>query len=254
MKLLQGKIAVVTGGGSGIGRAISEKFAHHGASVHIVDVSPDSALSVVQQIQENQGEAFFHQCDLSNYAQVKTVFATLSTVDILVNNAGIAHVGNIERTSEEDLDRLLNINVKGVYHGIREVISGMVSRKSGVILNMASIAATCGIPDRFAYSTTKGAIYAMTLSIARDYVQYGIRCNSISPARVHTPFVDGFLAKNYPGKEKEMYDKLSKAQPIGRMGTPEEVASLTLFLCSDDARFITGCDYPLDGGFLKLLG
>ena len=122
----------------------------------------------------------------------------------------------------------------------------------GVIVNMASIAALVGIPDRFVYSTTKGAIIAMTLSVAKDYISENIRCNSISPARVHTPFVDGFISKNYPGQEKIMFEKLSKTQPIGRMAKPEEIAALALYLCSDEASFITGCDYPIDGGFVKL--
>jgi NAD(P)-dependent dehydrogenase (short-subunit alcohol dehydrogenase family) len=117
---------------------------------------------------------------------------------------------------------------------------------------MASVAALVGIPDRFAYSTTKGAVIAMTQSVAKDYLKEGIRCNSISPARVHTPFVDGFLKANYPGKEQEMFEKLSKTQPIGRMATPLEIAYLALYLCSEEASFITGCDYPIDGGFVKL--
>lgn len=128
----------------------------------------------------------------------------------------------------------------------------MKQHGGGIILNMASIAASVGIPDRFAYSMTKGAVLSMTLSVAKDYLKDNIRCNCISPARVHTAFVDNFLAKNYPGKEAEMFDKLSKTQPIGRMGKPEEIAALALYLCSDEASFITGCDYPIDGGFIKL--
>ena len=117
---------------------------------------------------------------------------------------------------------------------------------------MASVAALVGISERFAYSAAKGAVIAMTLSVAKDYINEGIRCNSVSPARVHSPFVDGFISKNYPGKEKEVFEKLSKSQPIGRMAKPEEIASLILYLCSDEASFITGCDYPIDGGFTKL--
>jgi len=128
----------------------------------------------------------------------------------------------------------------------------MKEHNGGVILNLASIAAVVGLKDRFAYSMSKGAIHAITLSIAKDYLHHHIRCNSMSPARVHTPFVDGFIAKNYPGKEEEMFDKLSKSQPIGRMGTPEEIAALALYLCSDEASFITGCDYLVDGGFVRL--
>jgi NAD(P)-dependent dehydrogenase (short-subunit alcohol dehydrogenase family) len=128
----------------------------------------------------------------------------------------------------------------------------MMQRRKGVILNMASIAALVGLPDRLAYSVTKGAVHAMTLSVAKDYLAYNIRCNSISPARVHTPFVDGFIAKNYPGQEAEMFARLAATQPIGRMGSPEEIAALALYLCSDEAGFVTGCDYPIDGGFVKL--
>jgi len=128
----------------------------------------------------------------------------------------------------------------------------MKVKGKGVILNMSSIVASVGIKDRFAYSMSKGAVHAMSLSVAKDYIHHGIRCNTISPARIHTPFVDGFIAKNYPGKEEEMFQKLSQSQPIGRMGTPEEVATLALFLCSEEAAFITGCDYPIDGGFINL--
>ena len=160
-------------------------------------------------------------------------------------------MGNLENTSEADLYRLYQVNIKGVYNCSKAAIAFM-KQKGGVILNLASIAASTGIADRFAYSMTKGAVRAMTYSIAKDYVSYGIRCNCISPARIHTPFVDGFIAKNYPGQEAEMFEKLSKTQPIGRMGTPEEVADFAAFLCSDKASFLTGTDYPIDGGFLTL--
>jgi NAD(P)-dependent dehydrogenase (short-subunit alcohol dehydrogenase family) len=139
-----------------------------------------------------------------------------------------------------------------MYLAMQAAIPAMQARKSGVILNLASIAATAGIPDRFAYSMTKGAVLSMTLSVARDLLADGIRCNCISPARVHTPFVDGFVTKNYPGREAETFAKLAAAQPIGRMGTPAEVAKLALYLCSDAASFLTGCDYPIDGGFFNL--
>jgi NAD(P)-dependent dehydrogenase (short-subunit alcohol dehydrogenase family) len=179
-------------------------------------------------------------------------FLSIGKIDILVNNAGIAHVGNVEKTKSEDFDRIYNVNVKGVYNCLYATIPMMKLNGGGVILNLASIAAVVGLSDRFAYSMSKGAIAAMTLSIAKDYLHENIRCNSISPARVHTPFVDGFISKNYPGREAEMFDKLSKSQPIGRMGKPDEIAALVLYLCSDEASFITGNDYPIDGGFIKL--
>jgi len=171
-----------------------------------------------------------------------------------VNNAGVSHVGNIETTTEQDFDRIFRVNVKGYYNCIRAVIGHMKSSGGGTILNMASVAGSAGLADRFAYSTSKGAVIAMTYQVARDYIGHAIRCNSISPARVHTPFVDDYLRKNYPGREPEMYNKLAATQPIGRMGEPEEVAMLALFLCSDAAAFITGVDYPLDGGFTNLHG
>ena len=171
-----------------------------------------------------------------------------------MNNAGISHIGNVETTSEADFEKLFNVNVKGVYNCLHAAVPLMKQHGGGVILNMSSIAAVTGLNDRFAYSMTKGAVYAMTLSVAKDYLKHGIRCNCVSPARVHTPFVDGFLAKNYPGKEAEMFEKLSQSQPIGRMGKPEEIANLILYLCSDEASFITGSDYPIDGGFIKLNG
>jgi 2-keto-3-deoxy-L-fuconate dehydrogenase len=252
---LKGKTAIVTGGGSGIGRAISRKFAAQGASVHILEMNPENASETLKEIEKEQGPAYAHQCNVSAQPEVLKVIdaiAAKTPIDILVNNAGVAHVGNIENTSEEDLDRLYSINIKGVYNCIRAAIPHMKAKQKGIILNIASIASSVALPDRFAYSMTKGAVLTMTYSVARDYIHDHIRCNCISPARVHTPFVDGFISKNYPGKEKEMFEKLSKSQPIGRMGMPEEVANLALFLCSDEAAFITGTDYPIDGGFIKL--
>lgn len=250
---LTGKIAVITGAASGIGRAIALELAHAGASVFLLDLA--SANSVVDEIVASNGKAKGISCDVSDQQKVIQVIQSIykeNPIDILVNCAGIAHVGNLENTSSADFDRLFNVNVKGTYNVMFATITHMKEKKSGVILNMASTVSVVGIPDRFAYSMTKGAVLTMTLSVARDYIDYGIRCNCISPARIHTPFVDGFIAKNYPGKEAEMFDVLSKSQPIGRMGRPDEVAKLALFLCSDDAGFITGTNYPIDGGFLKL--
>jgi 2-keto-3-deoxy-L-fuconate dehydrogenase len=251
---LDNKIAIVTGGGSGIGKAISILFAQQGATVCIIDIDNDGE-SVAEKITHSSAKAFFYKCNISNQQEVKNTVEQIinqhATIDILVNNAGIAHIGNAENTSAEDFDKLMNVNIKGVYNCLHEVLPFM-KQKGGSILNLASVAALVGLSDRFAYSATKGAVIAMTLSVAKDFLQHNIRCNSISPGRVHTPFVDGFISKNYPGKEAEMFDKLSKTQPIGRMGKPEEIAQLALYLCSDEASFITGCDYPIDGGFVKL--
>lgn len=247
---LSGKRAVVTGGGSGIGKAVSIALANNGAKVAILDLNACDAQQVALEITEAGGEATAIACDVANEQSVKEAMGGMP-IDILINNAGIAHIGNVGNTLPEDLDRVYNVNVKGVYHCLREGVN-LMKVKGGTIINVSSIAAHVGITDRFAYSMSKGAIHAMTLSVARDYLANNIRCNSISPARVHTPFVDGFLAKNYPGNEQEMFYALSKTQPIGRMGKPEEIGSLVLYLCSDEASFITGSDFPIDGGFIKL--
>ncbi|HNT50269.1 MAG TPA: glucose 1-dehydrogenase [Cyclobacteriaceae bacterium] len=253
---LHDKVALITGAGSGIGRAIAIKLAEHHALVQVLDINEAAALQVAAEINSKNFTAAGYTCNVSSQAEMKSVTQKImdkhSRVDILINSAGIAHVGKLENTVEADFDKLFTVNVKGVYNAMQAVIPFMKEQKSGTILNLASVAAWVGLSDRFAYSMTKGAVAAMTLSVAKDYVQDGIRCNSISPGRVHTPFVDGFLKANYPGKEKEMFDKLSKTQPIGRMATPEEIANLALFLCSDEAAFITGTDYPIDGGFLTL--
>jgi len=249
---LTNKKAVVTGGGSGIGRAISLLFARQGAEVHIIELTAEAGQQTAADIAQAGGTAHVHAADVSQQAQVVAAFQAIGRVDVLVNNAGIAHVGSVETTAEADFERVYQVNVKGAYNCLFAAVPLMKAQGGGAIVNMASIAAHVGLTDRFAYSMSKGAIFAMTLSVARDYLGSHIRCNSISPARVHTPFVDGFIARNYAGQEAEIFDKLSKSQPIGRMGQPDEVAALALYLCSDEAGFVTGCDYPLDGGFIKL--
>ncbi|MFI1773457.1 SDR family NAD(P)-dependent oxidoreductase [Thalassobellus citreus] len=254
---LKNKVAIVTGGGSGIGKAISLTFAKQGAKVHILDFNIEAAEETISEIKAIEAQAEAHKCDVANQQNVVDIINNITQnekIDILINNAGIAHVGNIESVEEGDLDRLYNVNIKGVYNCIKAAIPSLKSNGGGVILNLASIASTVGINDRFAYSMTKGAVLTMTYSIAKDYIKDGIRCNCIAPGRVHTPFVDGFIKNNYPGKEDEMFDKLSKTQPIGRMGSTQEIADLTLFLCSDEAGFITGSNYAIDGGFVTLNG
>ncbi|MGB5275049.1 MAG: SDR family oxidoreductase [Flavobacteriaceae bacterium] len=253
---LKGKTAIVTGGGSGIGRAICVALAAQGATVHILELQEEAALEVVSEINGKGGNAVAHACNVAKQTEVIQTAKKIAKSDpihILINNAGIAHIGDVEHTTEADFDRIYNVNVKGVYNCIHSVIPFM-KEKGGVILNMASVAATVGINDRFAYASSKGAVLTMTYSVAKDYLEYGIRCNSISPGRVHTPFVDGYLKANFPGKEQEMFEKLSKTQPIGRMGEPSEIADLALYLCSDEASFITGTDFPIDGGFIRLNG
>jgi len=249
---LTNKTAAITGAASGIGRAIAMLFAKQDATIHIIDFNLAAAELVVAEINAIGGNAYAHAADVSDQNAMINIFEKIGTLDILVNNAGIAHVGTIETTSSADFDKVFRVNVQGAYNAMFAAIPAIKSNGKGVILNLASIAALIGIPDRFAYSMSKGAIVAMTMSVARDYLHENIRCNSISPARVHTPFVDGFIAKNYPGKEAEMFEKLSKSQPIGRMGTVDDIAALALYLCSDESSFITGNDYPIDGGFIHL--
>jgi NAD(P)-dependent dehydrogenase (short-subunit alcohol dehydrogenase family) len=252
---LSGKVAVVTGGGSGIGRAIALTFASQGAHLVVLDVDPAAARETAAAITSAGGGAHAAACDVTDRSSVRTTFdrivASHARLDILVNNAGIAHVGTIEQTSEEDFDRLYRVNVKGVYLCSQAAVSVMVRQGGGVILNMASIVSMIGVPERFAYSMTKGAVLTMTKSVAVDYVKQKVRCNCICPARIRTPFVDGFVSQNYPGREEETMRQLSEYQPMGRMGTPEEVAYLALYLCSDEAAFVTGQAYPLDGGVLN---
>jgi 2-keto-3-deoxy-L-fuconate dehydrogenase len=253
---LDGKTALVTGAGSGIGQAIAKRFAGSGARVYLVDIELKRVEETARQIGDG-GETHCVQCDVTDGPGTRRAFDEIAAsdgLDILVNSAGVSNIGRLENTSEEDFERVFRVNVKGIFHTMQAAIGPMKQRGGGVILNLASVAATAGLSDRFAYSMSKGAVLSMTLSVAKDYLAENIRCNCISPARIHTPFVDAFLKQHYPGREAEMFATLSKAQPIGRMGSPEEVAWLALYLCSDAASFITGADVPLDGGFFNLRG
>ena len=249
---LENKIAVITGAGSGIGKAIAILFAKQGATVHLPELKKESANETLEEIMNAGGAGYAYSCDITQTAQVEHMMLEVGAFDFLVNCAGIAHVGTATSTTPEDFNRIFQVNVAGTYHCLHYGIPLLIERGGGAIVNIASIAALTGVPDRFAYSMSKGAIHAITMSVARDYLKNNIRCNSISPARVHTPFVDGFIAKNYPGKEKEMFAQLAASQPMGRMGTVTEIAQMALFLISDAASFISGNDYPIDGGFLHL--
>lgn len=250
-----GKTIVITGGASGIGLAMSRAFAEQGGNVYILDLNEATAVAAAEALKETKGKAYAVKIDVSDHDAVQQAIQSIEEkhpVSVLINNAGVAHIGNAVTTSEADMVRLFNINVKSVYSCIHAAVPYMQRRNSGVILNVASIASSVGLADRLAYSMTKGAVRAMTMSVAKDFLKSGIRCNCISPARVHTPFVDGFIEKNYPDNQEEMFEKLSASQPIGRMARPEEIAWLALYLCSDQAGFVTGCDYPIDGGFIYL--
>jgi NAD(P)-dependent dehydrogenase (short-subunit alcohol dehydrogenase family) len=245
---LADKYALVTGAGSGIGRAIATRLAAEGAHVTILEYQAEAGEQTATAIREAGGAARVIAADVSNTEAMRVAFEQIEHLDILVNNAGIAHVGNVLTTTPEDFDRVYAVNVKGVYHGLRFGVPRLLARQGGAIVNLASVVSKIAIQDRFAYGMSKGAVYTMTLSVARDFIDQGIRCNCVCPGRVHTPFVDGFIARNYPGREKEMFAKLSAAQPIGRMGQPEEIAALVAFLCSDEASFITASAYDIDGG------
>ncbi len=247
---------MITGAASGIGRAIAQRFAQQGAAVRILDLDEKAGNAVAREIVASGGEAKAYACDVSDQSTAKEVFNKLARqgrLDILVNNAGVSHIGTVETTSEADFDRLFRINVKGVYNCTYAAIGRMKSQGGGVILNIASIAGTAALADRFAYSMSKGAVVAMTYSVAKDYLAHKIRCNCISPARVHTPFVDGYLRKNYPGREQEMFQKLSASQPIGRMGEPEEVAGSSparITRSTEDSSISAGkrkCAFPASG-------
>ena len=236
---LKDKNIIVTGGSSGIGESIIDLLLENHGTVINIDVNNNSKTkTIISDITKNK--------DVE-----KVVNSVPDKIDILVNNAGIGLVGNIENTNEKDFDKIFEVNVKGLFN-ITKALIPMMKKDGGTIINMASTAAIVGLDDRFAYSASKGAVMSMTNSIAKDYISFGIRCNSISPGRVHTPFVDSYLEKFYPDNKKEMFEKLSKTQPLGRMAKPSEVASLVLYLCSDEASFITGSDFQIDGGFVKL--
>ena len=247
---MENKTILITGGASGIGLALVGKFASQGSKVFFIDSNALLGKQVEKEFQEKVKPVFFLEVDIREESQVLSAIQSISgKLDVLINNAGISHIGNLASTSLADFERLFAVNVTGMFLCSQAALPKLIEEGGGSILNMCSVAATMGIPDRFAYSMTKGATLSMTLSIARDYVTQGIRCNCISPGRVHTPFVDGFLAKNYPGKEQEMFEKLAATQPIGRMGTPTEIAELAYFISSDAGKFITGSNFTIDGGF-----
>lgn len=237
---LDGKRALVTGGASGIGAAIAETLKAQGARVLVLDLNDHADLP----------------CDVSDPDSVARAFAKADghgPLDLLVCSAGIGFVGDIIKTTPADFDRLMGVNARGLFLCCQEAVRRMkASGNGGSIVNICSIAAETALAERFAYSATKGAVLAMTRCIAKDFVNDKIRCNAVCPARVHTPFVDAYLTKNYPGKEAEQLAVLSAAQPMGRMGQPAEIAALVAYLCSDEASFVTGAAYDIDGGVMAM--
>lgn len=244
---LTDKVALITGAGSGIGRAIAQRFAQAGAVVHVGDLSEAGGRETVKLISDAGGQAEFVTLDVGDESSVAKVAANIGPVDLLVNNAGIGCVGTILETEAADLDRLYRVNVRGVFSVTKAFLPAMLERKSGSIINIASIGGIVAVRDRFAYVTTKFAVVGITKQIALDHSASGVRCNCICPGRVETPFVQARL-KEYPDPEKA-YQEMSSTQLIGRMGQPEEIAAAAHYLASDEAKLVTGSSLMADGGW-----
>jgi 2-keto-3-deoxy-L-fuconate dehydrogenase len=244
---LSGKKIGITGAGSGIGAAMAHVFAREGAEVWVADRDEQAGQSVIASIQASGGNGHFVYLDVSQDSSCVEAVKETGPVDILVNNAGVGHVGTLLQTTPADLDRLYQVNVRGVFHLTQLYLPMMLEKKKGNIINLASIGGVVGIVDRVAYCTTKFAVVGMTKCIALDYAQQGIRCNCICPGRVHTPFVDARLAE-YPDPE-QAYRQMCSTQPLGRMARPEEIAAAAVYLASDESAFMTGTAFIIDGGF-----
>jgi 2-keto-3-deoxy-L-fuconate dehydrogenase len=248
---LANKIALVTGAGSGIGAAIAEVFARAGAHVIVADLQEEAGRATTQKIVSPGGRGEFQSINVADESSVTTAVSEVlqkhGRLDILVNNAGIGHVGTILQTNGADLDRLYSVNVRGVFNMSKAFLPKMLERKSGNIINLASIGGVVGIRDRLAYCTTKFAVVGLTKSMALDHAQQGVRVNCICPGRVETPFVSARL-KEYPDPEKA-YREMASTQAIGRMGTPTEIGHAALYLASDESAFITGTAFTIDGGW-----
>jgi 2-keto-3-deoxy-L-fuconate dehydrogenase len=252
---LDGKRALITGAGSGIGEAIARLFAQQGAQVIVADLVAEAAQRVTSTISEQGSAASTLVLDVADEPQVRAAFGTVADqhgrLDILVNNAGISHVGSILETSLEEWERVMRVNAGGVFLCAREAVRLMLAQepRGGVIINMSSAAALIGVERRLPYSASKGAVLSMTRSIAIDFVDQGIRCNALCPGTVQTPFVEGYLKRNFPGQEDAVRQTLHARQPIGRMGQPDEIAAAALYLAADEAAFVTGSALVIDGGW-----
>ena len=246
---LEGRHALVTGGASGIGEATVKELTRAGAFVWIADINASAAQALAASV----GSAQAIPLDVTAPDSIASVLALVRRLDILVNNAGIGHVGSIEATEPADFDRLLNVNVRAVYLVTRAFLPLLLaaeteSGRSGTIINIASVAGLVGIKQRFAYCTTKGAVIAMTRQLAVEYPKT-LRVNAICPGTVETPFVEGYLEKFHKDNKDEVRAELRARQPIGRLGQPEEIASMVRYLASDEASFITGSLFNIDGGW-----
>jgi NAD(P)-dependent dehydrogenase (short-subunit alcohol dehydrogenase family) len=244
---LTSKTALVTGAGSGIGAAIAETFARAGAHVFVTDIDSAAAGQTTARITAAGGTASSLTLDVRDEQACLATAKTTGTVDVLVNNAGIGHVGTALHTAGDDLDRLYAINVRGIFNVTKAYLADMVTRRRGVIVNMASVAGLVGIRDRVAYCTTKFAVVGLTKCLALDHAKDGVRVNCICPGRVETPWITARL-KEYPDP-KRAYEEMSATQAMGRMGKPEEIAAAALYLASDEASFVTGSALAIDGGW-----
>jgi NAD(P)-dependent dehydrogenase (short-subunit alcohol dehydrogenase family) len=248
---LHGKVALITGAASGIGEAIAHTFARQGAFVYVSDLDSEAGEKVTEQIRTDTGRAEFLKLDVSDdracFETAAVVHRDQGQLDVLVNNAGIGHVGDIQQTTADDLDRLYGVNIRGMFNLTKSFIPKMIERKHGVIVNMSSVGGVAAVKERIAYCITKFAVVGFTKCLALDHALDGIRANCICPGRVETPFVKARIAE-YPDPEKA-YSEMAATQALGRMGTPEEIAAAALYLASDEAAFVTGSALMIDGGF-----
>ncbi|HSZ17884.1 MAG TPA: SDR family oxidoreductase [Terracidiphilus sp.] len=246
---LDGRHALVTGGASGIGEATVKALTRAGAFVWIADINKAAAEALAKSVESAKAL----ELDVTKPESIAAALTQVSRLDILINNAGIGHVGSIEATEPEDFDRLLNVNVRAVYLVTRAFLPRLLAAEKdaariGTIVNLASVAGMVGIKQRFAYCTTKGAVIAMTRQLAVEYPKI-LRVNAICPGTVETPFVEGYLEKFHKDNKEATRAELRARQPIGRLGQPEEIASMVRYLASDEAAFITGSLFTIDGGW-----